>query len=308
MKVKMLKTRKPILFLVTTALLFGIIKSVFADDKTIKKYKDYTPEQIQQLSEKVRESSVPMMFLIAAQRGLASDAKLALAMDLNTLMYPAINDYETSIKAFQSDLGEKPSGILTVSQIFKLQERADMQHLKTVGFPDMYFSSIDGDVAQVEGTTTILDDKSAWPINHVKVKCFKSEKYCEYQQIALVLPKENDWAQIYSVMDLGTDIYKITRWENGIIDAVPINDGKTCRTNSLNFNFKTKEFFETVRNADTDCKLLGKVVFEKLKKPRISQIIDGKKIIQSEFTNLQNKSYGYLASDFRKRVDALAKQ
>jgi len=70
MKAKMLKTHKLILFLVTMALLFGIIKSVFADDKTIKKYKDYTPEQIQQLSEKVRESSVPMMFLMAGPSGL----------------------------------------------------------------------------------------------------------------------------------------------------------------------------------------------------------------------------------------------
>lgn len=87
-----------------------------------------------------------------------------------------------------------------------------------------------------------------------------------------------------------------------------MNDGKTCRTNSLNFNFKTKEFFETVRNTDNDCKLLGKVVFEKLKKPRISQIIDGKKIIQSEFASLQKKAYGYPASDFRKKVDELTKQ
>jgi len=117
-------------------------------------------------------------------------------------MYPAINDYEASIKAFQSDLGEKPSDALTVSQIFKLQERADMQHLKTIGFPDTYFSSINNDIAQVEGTVTILDEKIAWPINHVKIKCFKSERYCEYHQIVLTLPKENDWAQMYHVMDL----------------------------------------------------------------------------------------------------------
>jgi len=81
MKTQILKTPKLILLLITTVLLFGIIKSVFADDKAIKKYKDYTPKQIQQLSEKVRKSSVPMMFLMAAQRGLALDGQLAITMD-----------------------------------------------------------------------------------------------------------------------------------------------------------------------------------------------------------------------------------
>src|SRR5574340_994093 len=86
---------------------FGTIPA-WADDaqikKYIKKYKDYTPEQIRDLPKEELENSIPMLYSRAAQMGLAMDAKLTFTADLNMLMYPAISDYEGSIKAFQKDM------------------------------------------------------------------------------------------------------------------------------------------------------------------------------------------------------------
>ncbi len=65
-------------------------------------------------------------------------------------------------------------------------------------------------------------------------------------------------------------------------------------------NFKTKEFLEITRDTGQECIInIGK-----LAKPRIARIVDGKKIIQAAFNGIRKKAYGFLASDFRKAVDA----
>lgn len=278
--------------------------SDFANDAAVKKYKNYTPEQIRSLSDDERQKSVPIVYTWAAQRGLAIDAKLAIAMDLNTLMYLGVANYEKAIKSFQIDMGDKPTGVLSVWQIVKLQERAETQKLGTVGFPEDFSSFITKDSAQIRGTATILDEKILYPINHVTVSCYRERQYCEAKQLILKLPDDNSWAQMYHFMDRGTDIYKITRWEGDEIDAVN-NDG--CRTVSLNYNFKTKEFFETIRNTDKECDILGEPL-PKLSKPRISQIVDGQNIIKAEFSKIRERAYSYLASDFRKQVDDIIKK
>ncbi len=286
---------------------FSAVMPAWADEAQLKKYKDYTPEQIRSLSEKERESSVPMLYTMAAQRGLSIDAKLAFTADLNTLMYPAISDYEGSIKAFQKDRGEKPTGILTVWQIAKLEEGAELHKLKPVAFPDDFHSFITTDSARIKGTEIMFDEKLAWPINHVKVECYKTDAYCEVNTIVLVTPDERSWAQQYQVMDRGRDIYKITRWENDNIDGVMMMTPDACRIVSINYNFKSKEFFTTTRNTERECKILDKAV-PKLPKPRITQIVEGKKIIGEEFAKIQQKAYSYLSSDFRKRVDEMEKE
>jgi hypothetical protein len=285
---------------------FGAVMPAWADEAQLKKYKDYTPEQIRSLSEKERESSVPMLYTMAAQRGLAIDAKLAFTADLNTLMYPAISDYEGSIKAFQKDMGEKPTGVLTVWQIAKLEERAQIQKLKPVAFPDNFYSYITPDTAHIEGTNVMFDERLAWPINHVKVTCYKADAYCEVNTLVLATPNDNSWAQQYQVMEISSEIYKITRWENDNIDGVMATTPDACRTSSINYNFKAKEFFGTTRNTGNECKFSD--VMPKLPKPRITQIIEGKKVIGEEFAKIQQKAYGYLSSDFRKQVDEMEKQ
>ena len=239
------------------ALLFGsaVSSAVHGDDAAVRKYRDYTPEQIRQLSKEKLSSDVPMMYTMAAQRGLSLGSELMFGMELNQLMYPGLHDYNAAVKAFQTDLADKPTGVLTVWQIHQLEQRSAMQKLTTIGFPDQYSSFITDSYAVVQGTMIIIDDKIAWPINHSRVSCVKSEGTCSFEQIILALPDDKSWAQMYQVSQNTKDTYEIARWDDNNIESHPLGTNQDCRNTSLSFNFKTKEFYSITRNAGGDCKL-----------------------------------------------------
>lgn len=152
-----------------------VVTLASADEKAVQKYRNYTPQQIKNLPEKVISSTVPMMYTAAAQRGLSVGSELLFGMELNRLMYPGLHDYKAAVKAFQADLGDEPSGVLTVWQIHSLERRSEMQKLSRVLFPDQFSSVKTDDYARIQGTMIIIDEKIAWPINHVKVQCYKTK-------------------------------------------------------------------------------------------------------------------------------------
>lgn len=297
-----MKIHTVLLLLVMTTL----AASVRADEAAMTKYRNYTPKQVSDMPEKQR-SVMPMAYIFAAQRGLAVDSELLFGMQLNQLMYPGIHEYKSAVKAFQADLGDPPTGALTVYQIHQLEYRSDMQKLAYVSFPDRFRSFKTADYGTVEGAVTILDDRIAWPINHHKINCFKSENTCEVQQAMLVLPDEKSWAQQYQVMIDSTEYYNVTRWAIDTIDAEYPSKPDSCRTVSLSLNFKTKEFFFITKNAGGKCEILGQAI-DKLSKPRISQVVEGKKIFDKEFERIKKTAYSFLASDFRKKVDEAVAQ
>lgn len=279
-----------------------------AQEDAVGKYRNYTPQEISELPDEERRSSVPMMYTLAAQTALSQDSELYFAMQLNRLMYPAVAAYDASVELFQRDLGDAPTGILTVGQIHELEYRSEIQSLETVGFPDTYGSSSTDQYAYLSGTVTILDDKIAYPINQVEITCTRSEGYCEYEQLVMMIPNRDSWAQTYHIHKFDTEYYRITRWDGNQIDAVPNNPSSGCRINTLNLNFETKEFFEIARNQAGECEVLG-TSMPKLDRPRVSQILDGKEIISTEFANLKKTAYEVLSSEFRAKVDAaIAKQ
>lgn len=273
-----------------------------ADENAMAKFRNYTPQQVKEMPEKMRSKELPMAYIFAAQSGLAVDSELLFGMQLNKLMYSGVHDYKSAVLAFQKDIGDAPTGMLTVWQIHQLEYRSDLQKLAKVSFPDSFYSQKTADYGVVEGAITILDDKIAWPINHNKISCFKAENSCEVQQVMLALPDDKSWAQQYQVMIDDTEYYNVTRWSGDIIDAEYPSKPDSCRTVSLNLNFKTKEFFFITKNAGGKCEILGKAI-EKLAKPRISQVVEGEKIIDEEFGKIAKTAYEVLASDFRKRVD-----
>lgn len=294
------KTLRSILILLTL-LLFEIV--AFAEQDAVQKYRNYTPQQIKNLPEKIIHSEVPMMYNYAANTGMTDGSELVFAMQLNRLMYPGIHDYNKAIKLFQSDLGDVPSGVLTVWQIHNLQQRSDMQGLRRVLFPDQFSSFMNDESANVQGTMIIIDDKIMWPINHVNLNCYKIQKYCELDRINIDVPNNNAWSQNYQVLEENTLIYNVSRWDQDSIDAeYAAKNASSCRTTSLNLNFKTKEFYLITRNAGGNCEILG-VKLDKLSKPRISQIVDGSNILIQEFSKIEKAAYDVLSSDFRKRID-----
>jgi hypothetical protein len=288
----------------TIALSFFLVTAGLADDKAVQKYRDYTPEQIRDIPAKQRESEVPMMYIFAARQGLTKDVEVVFAMQLNRLMYSGVHDYKAAVRAFQADLGDKPTGVLTVWQIHTLEQRSEMQRLSRVLFPQQFASFKTDDYAVVEGTVTLIDEQIAWPINHVKLTCSRRGGECRADQIDFARPNAKSWSQNYQVM-YDSENYTITGWDKDTIDARFERTANACRTTSLNLNFKTKEFFYITRNAGGDCQVLG-VTFENLPKPRIAQIIDGSKIIAAEFATIEKAAYDVLASDFRRKVDQLA--
>jgi hypothetical protein len=281
--------------------LLALVHEASANEAAVAKFRNLTPEQLRDLPKAVRSGEVPVMYTMAAQRGLAKDAALLFGMELNSLMYPGLHDYGAAVRAFQSDLGDEPTGILTVWQIHMLEQRAEMQKLGRVGFPEQFHSiALDG-YARVVGTMTLLDETIAWPVNHTKISCSKATMTCDLEQIHLAFPDERSWTQMYQVIESPTESFEISRWQGSRVDAVRSEASASCRVLSLNLDFQTKEFFYIARNGLQDCEFMG-TKMPRLAKPRIAQIVDGERVIASKFEEVRRAAFEVLSSDFRRRV------
>lgn len=277
-----------------------------ADEDAVAKYGDYLPEQLLALSEDERRSSVPMMFSGAANLATSPAGDIIMQANLNSLMYDGFADFDSAKRAFQADLGEEPTGTLTVWQIHSLGYRASRVNMTSVSFfPFDFGGTMIENWAFVKGTVEIIEEKIAYPINHVDIECSRNEGTCEYRQIALMLPDENSWVQSYHVGEVADDTYRITRWEGQLIDAVPLNNS-ACRTTQLSLNFETQEFFEIARNNTAeDCETMLGVTLPRLKQPRVSRIVDGREIISAEFKAISDETFTFFSSSFRSRVETL---
>jgi len=289
--------------------LFAIASASHANEDAVAKYRDYLPEQLLALSEDERRSSVPMMFSSAANFATSPAGDFITQANLNLLMYDGFADYDSAKRAFQADLGEQPTGNLTVWQIHSLGYRASRVNMTNVSFfPFDFGGTMTENWASVKGTVEIIEEKIAYPINHVDIQCVRSEGTCDYRQIALTLPDENSWVQSYHVGEIADETYRITRWEGQLIDAVPL-DNSACRTTQLSLNFETQEFFEIARNNNAgDCETMLGVTLPRLEKPRVSRIVDGREIVSGEFKSISDETFSYFSSSFRNRVEEFASE
>lgn len=280
-----------------------------ADEDAVAKYSDFVPEQLLALSEDERRSSVPMMFSGAANLATSPVGDLVMQANLNSLMYDGFADYEGAKRAFQSDLGEEPTGALTVWQIHSLGYRASRVNMTSVSFFPLDFGgTIINNWAFVKGTVEIIDEKIAYPVNHVDIECSRNEGTCAYRQIALTLPDENSWSQSYHVGKVADETFRITQWEGQLIDAVPLNNNG-CRTTQLSLNFETQEFFEIARNNTAgDCETMLGVTLPRLEKPRVSRIVDGRDIINGEFQAISEETFTYFSSSFRNQIEGFVSE
>lgn len=294
------------MFRIALIFLILLVSVAHADEDAVAKYRDYLPEQLLALPEDERQSSVPMMFSGAANLATSPAGDLVMQANLNSLMYDGFADYDGAKRAFQEDWREEPTGALTVWQIHSLGYRASRVNMTSVSFfPFDFGGTMTDDWAFVKGTVEIIDEKIAYPINHVDIECSRNEGTCEYRQIALTLPDENSWVQSYHVGEIADDTYRITRWEGQLIDAVPLNSS-ACRTTQLSLNFETQEFFEIARNNTAgDCETMLGVTLPRLEKPRVSRIVDGSEIISAEFKAISEETFTFFSSSFRSRVEAL---
>ena len=150
----------------------------------------------------------------------------------------------------------------------------------------------------------IIDDNIAFPINYQKLSCFKPDGYCELEELSFTLPRESDMSYDVNVVWFDRLFYRITNWTKDAVTAVYEGGPSACRTTTLDLNFSTKEFFMITKNLQKDCDLLGEKM-ERLKKPRIAQIVDGEEIIRAEYVKLRELKKGFLSKDFVARLDAV---
>jgi hypothetical protein len=279
------------------------------NESAVANYRDYLPEQLLALPEYELRNSVPMMFSGAANLAASPAGDLVMQANLNSLMYDGFADFEGAKRAFQADLGQKPTGELTVWQIHSLGYRASRVNMTNVSFfPFDFGGTMNDDRAFVKGTVEIIDEKIAFPINHVDIECSRNRGTCSYRQIALMLPDENSWVQSYHVGEIADETYRIIRWEGRLIDAVPL-DVSACRTTQLSLNFATQEFFEIARNNTAgDCDTKLGATLPRLEKPRVAQIVDGREIVNAEFNAIREESFTFFSSSFRSAVEEVFPQ
>ena len=278
--------------------------SVAAEENPgLEKYRNYLPKQIISLSEDVKNKEVPTSYLQAASLGSTSVGIQLIKRDLNGLMYQAVSDYEGSIKAFQADIGEKQTGILTVGQINELENRYKIQNLTPAYVTASLSVRKSDDYAHVTGVQVMLDEKIAWPVNQLAIRCYKSQNYCMATQLIVDLPKVNSFSYQYNVNEMPPDYYKITAWTENTIEATPAEEpAGRCRTTNLSLNFTTKEYYFITKNLTDGCEVMGQKI-PKLEKPRTTQIIDGWKTIHAIYADMRKSAYNALSSSFRAELD-----
>jgi hypothetical protein len=161
-----------------------------------------------------------------------------------------------------------------------------------------------GDSAQVEGTVRILDEDIADPVNHAKIECDRGLGSCVVRYLYLVLPKESSWSQTYLV-DTYEETYRISHWAADSIESHPLGTLTNCRATNLSLNFKTKEFYLITKNAGGDCKIPLGGTMDRLSKPRISQFVDGSKIVRAEFSKIQEAAFKAMSRDYQGKAEKL---
>lgn len=102
----------------------------------------------------------------------------------------------------------------------------------------------------------------------------------------------------------GPNGIQITKWTDDAAEADFEPSGhleRQCPNTKLQLNFKAKEYYLITMNAGEECELLG-VKIPKLDKPRISKIVDGKKLIAAEYESFRKQQYELLASEYRNEI------
>jgi len=288
-------------------LLMGLLatSAAFADEKAVQKYRNYTPQQIIEIRES--KADIPAIYISAAERGLSPGAELLFGMELNQLMYAGIHDFKGAVKAFQDDLGDLSTGTLTVWQIHNLEQRADLQKLSRVVFPDQFSHFKTEDYASIQGTMIVIEGSLLLPINHIKLKCYKKENYCQIDQIKLSVQEDAEAGKTYYKLENSTEYYEVASWLQDVITAVPNETGHVCKATSLNLNFAANKFYYITHNAEKGCEETG-VSLDQLPVSSKAQIVSGADIIQTEFVKVEKAAFDALASDFKRRVQKISAQ
>lgn len=242
------------------ALVLSVVSPlVIADQEAFEKYYGYLPEEVLSLSAEERRSELPMVFGVNEKDIEA--LKHTVPLWLSELHYPtAFEDTSAAIKMFQKDLGDEPTGNLSVGQLYMLNKRreffelsgAEVAPLESPGAGEIFESSYYGKYATLSGQWEIVGDSIAEPINSVKVQCREKQRTCSIQEI-----KVDDESSYENFLDSwGGTVYVISDdyeisildWSGSVVIAKPDSD-EGCRTTIWTLDFELEEFSQVTRNS-----------------------------------------------------------
>jgi hypothetical protein len=296
---------------------FGITLPTLSDTTDPNKYYHYLPSEILVLSEK-EKLQIPASYIKAALYSQSETGLLMIGSNLNILMYSGIHDLKSSVKEFQSDLGETATGKLSVGQISELIIRSGLQRRSRFSFPYYYKAEkkkgyfngekidgpalIAGNLVIAEGEVDSPFYKISSPINYIEVFCSRKNKTCELNGIQLDMPTMHSDFN-YGIRQPFKITFDITNWGENSITATSVISGLGCLDKELDLNFDTRKFLVITKKSTSSCAAsYGR------NPERVASIEPGSDYINNIFTEYENQSYKVLSSAFRKKLEQLSKK
>lgn len=273
------------------------------DVSPMDKYRDFTPAEIAALPDPVRLDEVPIQYIFAAQGyDDPQGFELVHSLKLQTLMYDTTRSFDAAVRDFQRDLGENPTGVLTVSQIAELTYRNGLLKLGRVELLNAVRAhALTEESATAQGTWAASAETTLMPINEVRIRCDQAQAVCEESTTYVVIPGRESWDMSYLVLNT-RDVYDVTRWRRQGLEAMRMAG---CRQVILTL---TREGSVTRRPGELlpeqECTLtLGE---EREAAPDLLQTVeltDGAEIMRAQYQRLQELAFSYLRPAFRERLE-----
>jgi hypothetical protein len=213
---------------------------------------------------------------------------------------------ESWVKQFQSDLGEPPTGVLTVDQFETLSSRSASVRMSPIYLPSGKIGETGPNIfitdgyASVEGTWVIEGDEVAHPLNVANIKCYRKFGHCF--QIDVEIDNENYFDNTTSgSYHLATydSLLPIMSWTD---QEIVLENNAECRNNTITINAKAKEVYEVSRNNGGDresCEL------PQLEQPRTFKLVEPYQLSRDYFAQKQKEAFTFYSKEYREYVEAL---
>lgn len=149
-------------------------------------------------------------------------------------------DLIKAIKEFQSDIGHKATGVLTMEQFEILTKRHNMlTGVQTYpGNVDVQITNVDSYLV-ANGTWVFENDKQADQLQTSKIICSRPSSICNMATARISMHGDNlgDEASLY----VDIEDWNITKWTEHEVQAE--NDDALCVSYTLSINYSKKEAF-----------------------------------------------------------------
>ena len=248
-----------------------------------------------------RRDKLPLSILIGKINLPRGSMDLILQPLLGELQY---QNTGAGIRQFQEDIGETPTGDITLGQVEELERRATRHRDRAIyadGLGDrLVIIRVEGHL-EVRGTWILEGEKIALPINTARIRCSRQKGECESIQAEVLIPSLSEKGEHY-LLNLGISTYEIVSW-NAV--EVIARDERHCRTALLTINSNSTEVFEVTRNNETKNCLEGTLdlMLPRLDKPKIARLVPGYDATSEWWKMRNSETDKYTSSRFQKRKE-----